>query len=42
MELGLLVLLAKVYPGHLLAKVLKDLFKYFGTLIIVIDNVIYI
>ena len=25
------VLLAKVYQGHLLAKVLKDLFKYFGT-----------
>ncbi|XP_030940193.1 aspartate aminotransferase, cytoplasmic isozyme 2-like [Quercus lobata] len=37
-----LELKTKVYQGHLLAKVLKDLFKYFGTLIMVIDNVICI
>ena len=37
-----LELKTKVYQGHLLAKVLKDLFENFGTLIIVINNVICI
>ena len=32
----------KSVQGHLLAKMLKDLFKYFGTLIMVIDYVMYL
>ena len=37
-----LELKTKVYQGNLLAEVLKNLFKNFGTLIMVIDNIICI
>ena len=37
-----LELKTKVYQGNLLVEVLKNLFKNFGTLIMVIDNIICI